>query len=85
MNNTWEFPTMKIQTVDSKRRLVLSGATPGEAYAVRQTGSGHYELAKVVPTQKSKPTANELDALLGSAALTPKLNWEELRTLTREP
>jgi hypothetical protein len=43
-NNSREIPTMKIQTVDSKGRLVLSGATPGEAYAVRQTGFGHYEL-----------------------------------------
>ena len=76
---------MKIQTVDSKKRLVLSGAQPGEAYAVRQTSSGHYELAKVVPARKPKPTAKELDALLDSSALTPKMNWEELRSLTREP
>lgn len=81
----WENPTMKIQTIDSKRRLVLSGAQPGEAYAVRQTASGHYELAKVVPTQKNKPTAQELDAALASAALTPKMSWEELRSQTREP
>lgn len=76
---------MKIQTVDSKRRLVLTGAQPGEAYAVRQTAHGHYELAKVVPAQKPKPTPEEFDALLVSAALTPKMSWEELRSLTREP
>ena len=81
----WEIPTMKVQTVDSKRRLVLSGAQPGEAYAVRQTASGHYELAKVVPATKDKPTPKELDAALSSAALTPKMSWEELRTQTREP
>lgn len=81
----WENPTMKVQTVDSKKRLVLSGAKPGEAYAVRQTGSGHYELAKVVPARRPKPTPKELDALLDSSALTPKMNWEELRSLTREP
>lgn len=76
---------MKIQTVDSKKRLVLSGAKPGEAYAVRQTSSGHYELAKVVPTQKPKPTPEELDAMLDAAPLEPKMSWKELRTLTREP
>ena len=81
----WEIPTMKIQTVDSKKRLVLSGAQPGEAYAVRQTSSGHYELAKVIPARKPKPTPKELDTLLDSSALTPKTTWEDLRSLTREP
>jgi len=76
---------MKIQTVDSKRRLVLSGAKPGEAYAVRQTANGHYELSQVLPTQKTQPAPEEFDALLRSAALTPKMSWEELRSLTREP
>jgi hypothetical protein len=76
---------MKIQTVDSKRRLILTGAEPGESYAVRQTTRGHYELAKVIPSQKPKPRPAELDALLISAALTPKMSWEELRGMTREP
>ncbi len=76
---------MKIQTVDSKRRLILTGAQPGEAYAVRQTTNGHYELAKVMPAQKPKPSPEEFDALLMSAALTPKMSWEALRSLTREP
>ncbi|QTN33973.1 hypothetical protein HZ994_17165 [Akkermansiaceae bacterium] len=77
---------MKVLTVDSKRRLVLPGATPGECYAVRQSGSGHYELAKVIPAPKkrrAKPA--EIDALLASFALTPSMGSQQLRTLTREP
>jgi hypothetical protein len=77
---------MKVQTVDSKRRLVLPGAEPGECYAVKEAGPGHYELAKVIPTSKKpRPEAAEIDALLASAALTPKMNSEQLRSLTREP
>jgi hypothetical protein len=76
---------MKITTVDTKRRLVLPGARPGETYAVREASPGHYELAKVIPAPRPKPTPEELDALLASAALTPKMDWEELRSLTREP
>ena len=77
---------MKVQTIDTKRRLVLPGAKPGECYAVRETGPGHYELAKVIPApQRPKPRPAELDALLASAALTPAMNWDQLRTLTREP
>lgn len=76
---------MKVVTIDTKRRLVLPGAKPGETYAVRQGAPGHYELAKVIPAPRSKPTAEELDALLASAPLTPKMSWEDLRSLTREP
>ena len=77
---------MKIQTIDTKRRLVLPGATPGECYSVREAAPGHYELAKVIPaTRKPKPNPMEIDALLASAALTPRINWEQLRVLTREP
>ncbi len=82
----WEIPTMKIQTIDAKRRLVLPGAQPGESYAVWETSPGHFELAKVIPAPaKPKPTDAEIDALFASAALTPKMSWEQLRTLTREP
>lgn len=81
---TWENPTMKIATVDAKRRLVLPGAKPGESFSVRESAPGHYELAKVIPAPRPKPTAKELDALLASAPLTPKMGWDELRQLTRE-
>lgn len=76
---------MKIQSIDSKRRLILPGAEPGESYAVRQTANGHYELAKVIPSPKAKTSSEELDALLVTAALTPRTSWEALRALTREP
>ena len=77
---------MKVQTIDSKRRLVLPGAIPGECYAVREAGAGHYELAKVIPApKKPKPKRAEIDSLLASSALTPKMSWEQIRKLTREP
>lgn len=77
---------MKVLTIDTKRRLVLPGATPGECYAVRESAPGHYELAKVIPApKKRKPTPAEVDALLASFPLTPGMTSQELRTLTREP
>lgn len=48
---------MKVAIIDTKRRLVLPGAKPGETYAVRQAAPGHYELAKVIPAPRPKPTA----------------------------
>jgi hypothetical protein len=81
----WEYPTMKIAIVDAKKRLVLPGALPGEAYTIHEAAPGQYELAKVIPAPRVKPTARQLDVLLKIAPLTPKMSWEELRSLTREP
>ncbi len=77
---------MKIQTIDTKRRLVLPGALPGECYAVRVSSPGHYELAKVMPAPRQQVLGPaEIDALLASAALTPSMSSEQLSSLTREP
>lgn len=77
---------MKIQSIDTKRRLVLPGAQPGEFYAVKVSGPGHYELSKVLPAPRlPRPAPAEIDALLASSALTPGMTSGELRSLTREP
>ena len=84
-SDSWGFPTMKVLTIDTKRRLVLPGAEPGECYAVKESAPGRYELAKVIPAPaKPKLKASQLDVLLSRAALTPKMSWEQLQTLTRE-
>jgi hypothetical protein len=76
---------MKIATIDTKRRLVLPDAQPGETYAVWHDAAGHYELTKVIPApRKSVPSARKIDALMKSAGLTPNMSAEQLRTLTRE-
>jgi hypothetical protein len=77
---------VKIATIDSKRRLVLPGSQPGEAYAVWQDTAGKYELTKVVPAPRGeKPTPRQIDVLMKSAALTPRMSSDELRSQTREP
>jgi hypothetical protein len=77
---------MKIAMLDTKRRLVLPGAQPGETYAVWEAEPEHYELTKVIPApKKSKPSPRTIDALMQSAALTPRLNSEQLRAITRDP
>jgi hypothetical protein len=76
---------MNVSIVDNKRRLTLPGARPGDAYTVRQSTPGHYELSMVIPAPRPKPSAEELDVLLATQPLTPKMGWDELRSLTREP
>ncbi len=61
---------MKVQIIDTKRRLLLPGAKPGECYVVREAGPGHFELDEVIPApKKTKPKPSEIDGLLVSADL----------------
>ena len=77
---------MKIATVDAKRRLVLPRARPGDSFAIKETDPGHYQLTKVIPApRKTSRSDREIDSALAAAALTPKMSWEQLRSMTREP
>jgi len=77
---------MKILTVDQKRRLVLPGAEPGEAFCVRQLEAGRYELLKMIPQPRGeKPPASKVEELLETEALTPRMSWEQLKAETRDP
>jgi len=77
---------MKILTVDQKRRLVLPGARPGEAFSVFEKEPGHYELSKVMTIPRgAKPSRAMVEERMKKAGLTPAMTWEELRSNTREP
>lgn len=75
---------IKIATTDQKRRIVLPYAKPGEVYAVRQLAGGKLELSLMAPAAGKKHSKPEIENLLKSCALTPRLSWEDLRRTTRE-
>ncbi len=58
---------MKIATIDIKRRLVLPGAIPGEAYTVREAAPGHYELAEAMRVSWAG-TGADAESLLAAEA-----------------
>ena len=74
---------LKMATTDQKRRIVLPGAKPGEVYAVRELAAGHMELSRMLPAPKKRRRRSEVEKLLNSSALTPRMKWETLRQLTR--
>jgi hypothetical protein len=81
----WDGPTMlKTATTDQKRRIVLPGAKPGEVYAVREVAAGHLELSRMLPAPQKRRRRAEVDKMLDTAALTPRMNWDTLKQLTRE-
>lgn len=75
---------LKTAMTDQKRRIVLPGAKPGEVYAVRELAAGHLELSLMLPAPQKRRRRAEVEKALKSSALTPQMNWDTLRQLTRE-
>ncbi len=72
-------------TADSKKRVVLPGAAPGDVFACKQKGRELIlrRVHRAAPLQK-KTKANILKAIRNWKSV-PNLRWEELRAMTREP
>lgn len=76
---------MKICRLDSKKRLVLPGGTPGDWMLVEETATGTYLLKRMeIPqlTRKGKPAARKA---IRENPLRMQMDWATLKKLTREP
>jgi hypothetical protein len=72
---------------DSKRRVVMPGARPGDVFACQDEGNGHFlliRLSKPAPPKK-RMTRSEVRKAIASSKMKFDLSWEELRQMTREP
>ena len=79
----WDYPTMTL-TADSKKRVVLPSAAPGDVFTCEQKGS-EFVLRRVyrAAPQKKRTKAGVLKAIRNWKSV-PKIRWEELRKMTRE-
>jgi bifunctional DNA-binding transcriptional regulator/antitoxin component of YhaV-PrlF toxin-antitoxin module len=77
---------MATSRVDSKRRVVLPAAKPGEVFDIQIQGEGRVVLVRLeVPRPAPRMSrARSLEAI-AVAPLRPKMSWEALKTVTREP
>ena len=77
---------MSTATVDSKKRVVLPSGRPGDVYDVQQQDDGHVLLVRLEPAKRHIRISRRacLDAMRKSP-LQPRMTWDELRKLTREP
>jgi bifunctional DNA-binding transcriptional regulator/antitoxin component of YhaV-PrlF toxin-antitoxin module len=77
---------MAISTVDAKRRVVLPAASPGDVFEIQSQGEGRLLLVRL---ERPKPVPGmSMDRSLkaiAAAPLRPKLTWESLKAVTREP
>jgi hypothetical protein len=71
---------------DSKKRVVMPGARPGDVFACEDEGNGHFRLVRLnKPAPPKKMTRAEVSAAIKSSKMKPMMTWDELRALTREP
>ena len=73
-------------TVDSKKRVVLPAARPGEVYDVQREGDGRLLLLRLTrPEPRARLTRTQCLRSIAATPLQPRMSWDALRALTREP
>ena len=70
---------------DSKKRVVLPGAAPGDVFACEQ--KGHEVVLKRIYREAPRKKLTKAQALkaIRNWKFKPAMTWEELRAITREP
>jgi len=82
----WDYPTMPTTTADKKKRVVLPAARPGDVFDVQQQGEGRLLLVRLVrPEPKARMSRLGCFRAMTAAPLHPRIKWDELCRLTREP
>lgn len=71
---------------DSKRRVVLPRARPGDVYDVQEQEEGRYLLVRLQrPEAKISLSREDCLRAMDELPLRLGMTWEELRRTTREP
>ena len=70
---------------DSKKRVVLAGAAPGDVFACERTEQGILLRRIYRPMPRKKLTKAQALKACRSWNFKPAMSWEELRAFTREP
>jgi hypothetical protein len=81
----WDYFTMTIRT-DSKKRVVMPDAHPGDVFAYEDRGNGHFRLVRLnTPDSPIRKTRAQVRKAIASSKLKFDLSWSALREVTREP
>lgn len=82
----WDNSRMAISTVDAKQRVVLPAAKPGDVFDIQSQGEGRLLLVRL-ERPKPGPGMNMESCLeaIAAAPLRPKMTWDSLKAMTREP
>ena len=73
-------------TADSKKRIVLPTARPGDVFDVQRQGEGQFVIVRLArPEPRARLTKAQCLRAISAAPLHPTMDWETLKGLTREP
>jgi hypothetical protein len=72
-------------TADSKKRVVLPGAAPGDVFTCERNGPELVLRRVYRPTPRKKLTKAQALKAIRSWKSLRGVKWEELRAMTREP
>ena len=82
----WDIPTMSTAKVDAKKRVVLPSGRPGDVYDIQQQDERHVLLVRLErPAPRERMSRRACLQAMREAPLRPKMTWQQLRQLTREP
>jgi len=82
---SWDNPTMTTKA-DSKKRVVLPSAQPGDVYEIQKQGEGRFLLVRLErPQSGGKMSREDCLRAMASNPLRLTMDWEHLKKLTREP
>lgn len=77
---------MSTAILDAKKRVVIPSGCPGDVYDVQRQDESHILLVRLKPAQRRKRmTRRACLAAMKEAPLRPRMKWEQLKRLTREP
>jgi hypothetical protein len=72
-------------TADSKKRVVIPGAAPGDVFACEETDNAVILRRVYRQAPVPKLTKKQVLQAIRNWKSIPAMSWEELRKLTREP
>lgn len=77
---------MSTSKVDSKKRIVLTGAQLGDVFDIQQQAEGRFLLVRLEkPARAEHMSKSACMAAMHKAPLRLTMRWEKRRELTREP
>ena len=77
---------MAISKVDAKQRVILPAASPGDVFDIQSQGEGRLLLVRLEPPKPGPGMSlNRCLEAIAAAPLRPKMTWDSLKAMTREP
>jgi hypothetical protein len=72
-------------TADTKKRVVIPGAAPGDVFKIEKNGEAVILHRIYRPTPGQKLSKAQVLKAIRTSKFKPAMSWEKLRKLTREP